>query len=163
MKIHGELRQIIFLDVLYEITADPSPASGGSIIGTGGYKYGQIPDLIAVCATNYSFIGWSPALTPVTGNKHYTALFEYNSPDIHVTSINMTSNLGLDEGENSTLNPVIEPSNATNKSIIWNSSDPNVATVDSYGIVTAHSNGTATISAHLPRRGLHSYLSGYSI
>lgn len=39
------------------------------------------------------------------------------------------------------------PSNATNKNVSWESSNSNVATVDSYGNVTAVSNGTANIIA----------------
>ncbi len=39
------------------------------------------------------------------------------------------------------------PENATNKSVSWNSSDSNIATVDQNGLVTAQTPGTATISA----------------
>ena len=39
------------------------------------------------------------------------------------------------------------PSNATNKKIIWQSNNTSVATVDSYGWVTAEYPGTATITA----------------
>ena len=46
-----------------------------------------------------------------------------------------------------TLNATVLPSNATNKSVIWESSNNNIATVDNTGMVTAKKNGTATITA----------------
>ena len=42
---------------------------------------------------------------------------------------------------------VISPSNATNQSVTWSSSNTSVATVSSGGLVTAVSAGTATITA----------------
>ncbi len=46
-----------------------------------------------------------------------------------------------------TLKPTITPSNATNQTLTWKSSNKAVATVDKNGIVTALKNGTATITA----------------
>jgi uncharacterized protein YjdB len=45
------------------------------------------------------------------------------------------------------LNPQITPINATNKSIIWETNNPSVATVDGNGFVTAVDSGTAVITA----------------
>ncbi len=42
--------------------------------------------------------------------------------------------------------PTIQPSNATNKKVIWSSSDPSVASVNVDGVVTAVSKGTAVIT-----------------
>ncbi|MDE6273253.1 MAG: Ig-like domain-containing protein, partial [Muribaculaceae bacterium] len=50
-------------------------------------------------------------------------------------------------GGNLTLTATLHPDNVTDKTIIWTSSDPTIATVDSNGIVTAHSLGTAIITA----------------
>lgn len=41
----------------------------------------------------------------------------------------------------------VEPSTATDQSVVWSSSDTAVATVDSNGVVTAKNVGTATITA----------------
>lgn len=41
----------------------------------------------------------------------------------------------------------IMPSNATNKTLTWTTSNPNVVVVDKYGAVTPKKNGTATITA----------------
>ena len=44
------------------------------------------------------------------------------------------------------LKATVEPSNATNKGVIWSSSDPSVASVSVDGVVTAISRGTAVIT-----------------
>ena len=46
-----------------------------------------------------------------------------------------------------TLTATVTPANATNKSVTWTSSDTNVVTVSSTGVVTAVADGTATITA----------------
>lgn len=68
------------------------------------------------------------------------------TPDIDVTSIVLsTHTLSLEVGENETLTIVISPEDATNKNVIWESSDEDVATVVD-GVVTAVGVGTATIT-----------------
>lgn len=52
----------------------------------------------------------------------------------------------LKAGETMTLTCTIEPANATNKELIWSSSDETVATVDAAGKVTALKAGTAAIT-----------------
>ena len=54
--------------------------------------------------------------------------------------------LELKEGESETLTASIKPTGATNKNVIWSSSDEDVATVSASGKVTAVSAGTATIT-----------------
>ena len=49
-------------------------------------------------------------------------------------------------GESMTLNATVSPSDATDKSVTWSSSNTAVATVSSSGVVTAKSVGNATIS-----------------
>jgi len=72
-----------------------------------------------------------------------------NTPTtISVTGVSISrSSLSLNVGENSTLTAEVSPSNATNKTITWTSSNNSVATVDSTGKVTAIGAGTATITA----------------
>ena len=59
--------------------------------------------------------------------------------------LNKTS-LTLNVGDEETLIPTITPDNATDKSVTWESSDTNIATVDTNGVVTAVAPGTATIT-----------------
>ena len=56
------------------------------------------------------------------------------------------STLNLKEDETGTLTATVEPSNATNKNVTWESSNTSVATVDATGEVTAIGAGTATIT-----------------
>ncbi|UZW15011.1 Ig-like domain-containing protein [Clostridium pasteurianum] len=69
------------------------------------------------------------------------------NPVVKVTSVklNKTKNV-LTIGKKDTLVSTVSPSNATNKGIIWSTSNSKVATV-SNGVVTAIGKGTATIKA----------------
>ena len=67
---------------------------------------------------------------------------------VQVTSIKLNkSKKSLNIGDTFTLTATIKPNDATNKSVTWSSSDTSVATVDENGVVTAVSEGTATITA----------------
>lgn len=50
------------------------------------------------------------------------------------------------KGQTSRLTVTVKPADAINKNVTWTSSDPSVATVDADGVVTAKSEGTATIT-----------------
>lgn len=64
-----------------------------------------------------------------------------------VTSISLDrSSLSLDSSDNYQLSAYIYPSTASNKNVVWESSDPSVATVDDNGMVTALKKGTAKIT-----------------
>ncbi|KFI87679.1 putative repeat-containing domain protein [Bifidobacterium pullorum subsp. saeculare DSM 6531 = LMG 14934] len=55
--------------------------------------------------------------------------------------------LALFPGDTTALTATVEPDTATDKTVTWESSDPNVATVNQSGKVTAVAPGTATITA----------------
>ena len=65
-----------------------------------------------------------------------------------ITSITLNkSNITLSKGTSETLKATINPSDTTDdKTLKWTSSNPNIATVDNTGKVTAVSGGTATIT-----------------
>ena len=65
-----------------------------------------------------------------------------SSVTINPSTLKLTS-----KGQTSQLSASILPSNAENKSITWNSSNTNVATVSSDGFITALANGNTTITA----------------
>ena len=68
--------------------------------------------------------------------------------EILVSSITLNnSSIELDKGNAATLSATIAPSNATIKNIVWTSSNPQIATVDQSGKVTALTPGIATITA----------------
>lgn len=61
------------------------------------------------------------------------------------------------KGENVTVVATVIPETAENKNLIWESSDPEVASVDENGVVTAHKNGTALISCSTEVGGFKAY------
>ncbi|MGB5664803.1 LamG-like jellyroll fold domain-containing protein, partial [Eudoraea sp.] len=68
-------------------------------------------------------------------------------PAIEPTSVNVSpTTLNLYVGATSGLTETVLPSNATNKSVTWLSNNTSVATVNSSGLVTAVSAGSATIT-----------------
>ncbi len=74
------------------------------------------------------------------------SFFSCEEPTTPVTSITLTSeSLSLTEGESFKLTASVNPSNATDKTLVWSSSDTTVASVTD-GLVTAIKGGTATIS-----------------
>lgn len=66
----------------------------------------------------------------------------------HVTSVSLRSSVAsIYRGKTAALSAVVSPSNATNKTVLWSSSNPAVATVNEKGVVTAVSKGSAEITA----------------
>ena len=74
-----------------------------------------------------------------------------NIKTIPVTGIDLTMSEGaitsICEGESFSVSADVYPNNATDKSIVWTSSNSDVATVDKNGKVTGLSKGEATIKA----------------
>lgn len=70
------------------------------------------------------------------------------SSTVSVTGVSISrGSIVLDVGGGASLSATVSPSNATNQSISWSSSNPAVATVTSSGYVTAVGPGTAVITA----------------
>ena len=66
---------------------------------------------------------------------------------VYVTRIELNpTSVTLEEGESIHIYATCYPTNATNKNVSWSSDDTSVATVDTYGNVTAISAGKATIT-----------------
>ena len=67
---------------------------------------------------------------------------------IYVTDVSLDQNtVTLETGETTALLASVTPLNATNPTVIWNSSDERVAVVDKNGTITAVGEGTAIIKA----------------
>ncbi len=64
-----------------------------------------------------------------------------------VKSISLTKkSVSIDINKTEKLNYVLEPKNASNQSVTWKSSDPNIVTVDSNGVIFGRSPGNAVIT-----------------
>lgn len=67
---------------------------------------------------------------------------------VRVASVMVTGSKNqLEIGESLQLSATVSPSDATNKSVSWSTSDASIATVSSSGLVKAVSTGSATITA----------------
>ena len=66
---------------------------------------------------------------------------------VHVEGVSLPESLTVEVGENETLKATVTPANADDKSVSWESSNDNIASVDQTGKVTGVANGTATITA----------------
>jgi hypothetical protein len=93
----------------------------------------------------YEGIGWNfVSIWNIVEGLDYPYLRFLFKP---VTSVSLNkSTTTLNVGFNETLTPTVSPTNATNKTVTWSSSNNSVATVDASGKVTALSAGTATIT-----------------
>ena len=88
--------------------------------------------------------------TPSQGNQNEqpTTTPTPENQNVEVTDISLNKNsLGLIIGNSDTLTANITPSNATNKSVTWSSSNSSIISVDNSGKVTAKAIGNATITA----------------
>ena len=69
-------------------------------------------------------------------------------PAVHVTGVSVSpTTLTLEKGKTATLTATVTPSNATDKSVTWSSSNTSVATVTSAGVVKGVATGSAKITA----------------
>ena len=62
----------------------------------------------------------------------------------------------MNNGATLQLNATVSPANATDKTIVWSSSNSDVASVNQNGIVTANNAGTAIITAKSSNASVYS-------
>ncbi|ADU95051.1 VWA domain-containing protein [Geobacillus sp. Y412MC52] len=84
----------------------------------------------------------SGGLTRGTGLTSTAFTYTKRITDLQLGSYQPTMNVG----DTQRIPVTIEPSDATNPTLAWTSSDPNVASVDQNGMVTARKPGTVTIT-----------------
>ena len=129
------------------------------------HKPGELVTIDAKSRPGYTFEGWQVGIdamdvTPVSGdgtistfimpeyNQRIQAKWKLNGSRVNVEGIRLDKeSLALDAGDSAKINASVYPDNATDKVVLWTSSDPLVASVDAKGNVTAHSSGTAEIIA----------------
>ena len=92
-------------------------------------------------------------ITAMVNGKKATCAVTVKKKEIPLQSISLNNtSLKLEKGQTDTLKVTYSPSNTTdNKDITWTSSDETIATVKN-GVVTAVSDGTATITAAVGKK-----------
>ena len=86
-------------------------------------------------------------VTTTDGSKTATCSVTVTSKTVSVTGVKLDNGkLELKAGETAQLTATVEPSDASDKSLEWTSSDAKIATVDASGKVTAVGVGSATIT-----------------
>ena len=128
-------------------------ANGGNVDPTSAVTVaGKLTSLPTPTYDGYDFLGW---YTQKDGGDKVTTdtVFTVDSTiyahwqNIPVTDVKLDkTSLTMQETDSDTLTAMVEPDNATNKNVNWESSDTSIATVDASGKVTAISAGSATIT-----------------
>lgn len=86
-------------------------------------------------------------ITAKVGDKQVTCNVKVTAAEVAVESVTLNqSSLELIAGKEATLTATVKPDNATNRTVAWESTATNVATVDNNGKVTAKAEGTAIIA-----------------
>ena len=137
-------QQVLVAEVLPDKTTDKSVTwSSSDETKVKVDKNGQITAMALTEEDNPVII------TATTVNKlSATCVVSVTKNVIDVKGVTVSpANLELQIGKYQTLTCEIDPPNATNKTITWESSNPAVATVSTYGSVTAKSIGTVEITA----------------
>lgn len=87
-------------------------------------------------------------VTALDGKKTATCKVTVVNKTVRVTDISLDqTEVTIAEGKSTKLTATIKPDNATDKKIIWSSSDNGVATVDGLGTVSAVTKGNAVVTA----------------
>lgn len=87
-------------------------------------------------------------ISALSGGKVGSCIVTVKKKVIAVTSVTLNkSTLALKKGQSETLSATVKPDDATDKTITWNSSAADVASVDASGKVTALRSGEALITA----------------
>ena len=108
------------------------------------------PDTWTKPVTGYTYsptTALAPANTSVTisyASKSTTQAITVTN--VAVTGVSIKASTTIEKEKTETLTPTFTPSNATDKTVSWESDDTGVATVTSAGVVTAVAAGTANIT-----------------
>lgn len=127
------------------VVVEPSNATDKSVSWSS-----SSPDVVSVDANGKvsALKVGSATVTATAGGKRGTCAVSVEAKSIAVSSITLNkSSLELTEGESETLVATVKPDNATDKTVVWSSSDELIATVDQSGKVTAVKEGPAVITA----------------
>ncbi len=102
-----------------------------------------VPTRPSTAEFDFTFIGWSPEIAPVTGDITYYAVFD---PFTKLQGLRLDkSAVFIAPDEEAVLAAILSPSTATVQDVDWFSSDNNVVTVDGNGKLKATGSGEALV------------------
>lgn len=101
------------------------------------------------CMQNHTALeGWEPTNVPALWQEYHGEVTEEPSTEVvEVTAVTLNQTaVTIEAGKSVTLKAVVMPENATDKKVVWTSSNPSVASVKD-GVITAVAAGQAVIKA----------------
>ena len=126
------------------VTYTPNNANKGKAITWISDK----PSVATVSNGLVSGVAAGTATITATSEDGFTSKCTVTVSAVEVTSISLTpASQNLSVGATKQLEATISPSNASDKTLTWTSSNSSVASVSSSGLVTANAVGNATITA----------------
>jgi uncharacterized protein YjdB len=126
-------------------TVSPSDATNKSVTWSSNYP--------AIASVNsyglvYGLSIGTAVITATTVDGSFTDTCAVTVPEIAVTGVSLNKTAAeILVGSTTQLTATVAPADATSKAVEWTSDKEAVATVSSAGLVSAHSVGTATITA----------------
>jgi len=122
----------------------------GHIVEEDICRYGETPSFDKPVPTrpsttefDFTFAGWTPEISKVTGDVTYVAVFNVFTK-LQGLRIDKTA-VFMDMGDEAVLTAIISPATASSKDVTWISSDESIVKVDINGKLTAVGTGDAVI------------------
>ena len=130
---------------LYDLTNNSASANSIAVAGNDVYVAGYETINFQRCARVWKN---GTLLYALTDGRHSASALSICMPSIAVTNIDLdVVSRSMYARETFQLFAVVMPPNATNRNVLWRSSNENVASVSVSGLITALSAGTTTITA----------------
>jgi uncharacterized protein YjdB len=145
LSITGSISEYVDTGKLYNYAKDGADGELHLLIGNDECSY----EFIMKISFDNSTLGGDAEISaalPFTcyGNDRF--VLRRTAPPVAVTGVSVDpASLSMNEGDTETLVATVEPENASNKGVTWQSDDTDIATVAD-GVVTAVAAGTANIT-----------------
>ena len=138
----------IVVDKTLQLTATVSPSNANNTAVSWTSSNTTIATVSSTGLVTAKAVGNATITATTADGSNLSASCQVTVTPQLATSITLNkTSATLNNGETVQLSATVTPSNASNKSVTWTSSNASVATVNSNGLVTAKGRGTASITA----------------